>query len=41
MKHLCTKCDSKLIRCIVSGAESSLSAVKIPAKSFTENSVNY
>jgi len=41
MEHLCTKCNIKLTKCIVSGAESNFSAVKIPAKSFTENSVNY
>ena len=38
MEHLCPKCNNTLAKCIVSGAESKFSAVKLPVKSYTENS---
>ena len=38
MDYVCSKCNTKLSKCIVYGAESTLSAVKQNVKTYTENS---
>ena len=38
MEYLCQKCSTKLTKCIIYETGSTFSAVKLNAKSFTENS---